>query len=61
MIRAATAATDKPAIWAGVILALSSSSATGSATGVEVDDVDDVDDVEEVAEAGRDMESTKTD
>lgn len=41
-MKAATAATDKPAICAGVILGLFSSSAAGSATGVEVDDAEEV-------------------
>jgi hypothetical protein len=54
MMKAATAATDKPAIWAGVILGLSSSTA-GSATGVEVDDA------EEVADGVEDTESGKMD
>jgi hypothetical protein len=54
MMKAATAATDKPAICAGVILGLSSSTA-GSATGVEVDDA------EEVADGVEDTESGKMD
>jgi hypothetical protein len=54
MMKAATAATDKPAIWAGVILGLSSSTA-GSATGVEIDDA------EEVADGVEDTESGKMD
>jgi hypothetical protein len=54
MMKAATAATDNPAIWAGVILGLSSSTA-GSATGVEVDDA------EEVADGVEDTESGKMD
>jgi hypothetical protein len=54
MMKAATAATDNPASWAGVILGLSSSTA-GSATGVEVDDA------EEVADGVEDTESGKMD
>lgn len=54
MINAATAATDKPAICAGVILGRSSL-ATGAAIEVGVDEGVDV------ADAGSEIESTKTD
>lgn len=54
MINAATAATESPAIWAGVILGRSSFAA-GATMEVGVNDGVDV------ADAGSEIESTKTD
>ena len=54
MINAATAATESPAIWAGVILGRSSFAAGAT---MEVGANDGVD----VADAGSEIESTKTD
>lgn len=54
MMKAATAATESPAIWAGVILGRSSFAA---GAGIEVGIDDDVD----VADAGIEIESTNTD
>jgi hypothetical protein len=60
IMKAATAATDSPAICAGVIFGRPSF-ATGAAIEVGVDEVVDVADVADVADAGSDIESTKTD